>query len=536
MKKLFFLLAALLHFTTIGHAQLNQVCETFEAANPNSFILDPIGFFDCGDIINPASFTNVLGATHGTPRVVNTPGNQCSGSSSLLMGVTNGGCGEGFFINYNFQAGRVYNITFNSKLWNGSSANVVLSNYSLNVRGTTGLTHSPTLNNTCSSCAENAFSVQPTSQSLIEQLSFSTIAPSAGCHANILRFYPCQNYSQLWFFPTSTSINSGVNAGILIDDLCISESMVSPIISCRPITFFNATNTNGCNGTVSPASVPGLAITHGTPRIVNNGCGASNAALFLNSNGGNCGEGITLDYNFQANTPYRIVLKTLVTTLPPPGTLGSYSLNLMAVNQVGAATGNCDNVCSQLAPAPTGQSLQISQLNYTSLGANGNCISTVLSFTSNANYTRLYLHPTSTVPVGEVQVGLIIDDICIERQCGNPPFVPYFTNDDPSNFIAQDLGNTTQAGMVPGLSIWPNPSSGKFSIELKGYENSIETGDELFVNVYNAYGQMVFSQPMDGDSRLASFELGQQHGNGFYLVSLMKNGQRIDVKRLVVSR
>ncbi len=77
-------------------------------------------------------------------------------------------------------------------------------------------------------------------------------------------------------------------------------------------------------------------------------------------------------------------------------------------------------------------------------------------------------------------------------------------------------------GSISGVTVYPNPSNGTFSINVNGNEaNSYE------VNVYNALGQVVYNNTMDVTSNSFTYQINLDHvANGMYQVEMVNgNGQ-----------
>ncbi|MFC7772468.1 T9SS type A sorting domain-containing protein [Flavobacterium sp. GCM10027622] len=161
-------------------------------------------------------------ASHGTPSVYGTVG---TNTWAWLWSHSN--TGEGIVTNYNFQAGRVYQVTFDVRATtNISNPNATVLGSTLNVRAASGI----------SGGTSTAIPTPSSSQSIWS----STVANAGtGWRTVTVSFSPTSNQTQLWFYPLMTA-NSGANGSAQI------QMEVDNVVVIPPVTsVFQFQNANG---------------------------------------------------------------------------------------------------------------------------------------------------------------------------------------------------------------------------------------------------------------------------------------------------
>jgi Secretion system C-terminal sorting domain/Tyrosine-protein kinase ephrin type A/B receptor-like/Thrombospondin type 3 repeat len=94
------------------------------------------------------------------------------------------------------------------------------------------------------------------------------------------------------------------------------------------------------------------------------------------------------------------------------------------------------------------------------------------------------------------------------------------------------LGNGRVLAEGLQMELYPNPSSGKFTLELHGLEH----GSEGLLSVLDQLGRVVFEQKIEAETRLLQLDLTEQNlGSGEYYVRLMGDEafvvQKLSLKR-----
>ncbi len=167
-----------------------------------------------GDGYNAPSCVQGWQASHGTPSVVGTVGNN---TSAWMWSYSN--TGEGIYTNYNFQAGKTYQVSFKirTSTKNGSATSAVLNSLAI-VKAVSGLT---TSSSTQMPVALNGGEViwQRTIGTNINTPDIITVC-----------YTPTRNNSQLCFYPLMTALSSanGNNqVQMEIDDVFVTPPVTS---------------------------------------------------------------------------------------------------------------------------------------------------------------------------------------------------------------------------------------------------------------------------------------------------------------------
>ena len=187
-----------------------------------------------GDGFNGANCVSGWTASHGTPTVMGTVG---SNTWAWLWSHSNGG--EGIMTNYNFEAGRTYQVSFRVRATtNISNPNNTVLNSTLNVRAANGLTGSSSTTIPTPTSSQNIWS--------------RTVAQVGSNWTTVtLNYSPNVNYSRLWFYPLMTansSTNGSAQIQMEVDDIAVTPPVTSEF------NFQNA------GGTVKTDFCPGEAI------------------------------------------------------------------------------------------------------------------------------------------------------------------------------------------------------------------------------------------------------------------------------------
>lgn len=241
MKKALFTVALLIPAGNFAWGQ-TVVDESFEQSCSNS---------------SNAFYTNCVSgwtSASGTPDNSSLLGSAYAGNKyAHLYAKFDGGCAnnegsEGILLNYNFQAGVTYKISYAIK--GSKGINTASQTYFSHWLLTNGMP-----NQTGGNCtAGDLTPMVPSGSQTIHTPSFN----AASWTVNQQTFVPNANFSQLWFrhFITSSVLNSSASATILIDKVVIEKiCTVTPTISAgssfcegSPITLIgDYSPSNGCN-------------------------------------------------------------------------------------------------------------------------------------------------------------------------------------------------------------------------------------------------------------------------------------------------
>ena len=167
-----------------------------------------------GDGYNAPSCVQGWQASHGTPSVVGTVG---SDTSAWMWSYSNKG--EGIFTNYNFQAGKTYEVSFKIKTStkNSNPTSAVLNSLAI-VKAVSGLTTSSS-------------TVIPTALNGGELIWQRTIGTNINNEDTITVCYtPTKNNSQLCFYPlmtASSTTNGGNQVQMEVDDIFVTPPVTS---------------------------------------------------------------------------------------------------------------------------------------------------------------------------------------------------------------------------------------------------------------------------------------------------------------------
>jgi hypothetical protein len=118
---------------------------------------------------------------------------------------------------------------------------------------------------------------------------------------------------------------------------------------------------------------------------------------------------------------------------------------------------------------------------------------------------------TQTIVVDGAQLGVGLYDYWVQAWSANDCYG--LDSIEITVINADGIGDHTDAYIV---NVYPNPSSGLFSIELKGFNE-----EKLNVSVYNAQGQLVYQRAYEASSKHQNFKLDlREMAKGVYTLRL----------------
>lgn len=121
----------------------------------------------------------------------------------------------------------------------------------------------------------------------------------------------------------------------------------------------------------------------------------------------------------------------------------------------------------------------------------------------------------------------IIDSIKIEWPLG---IIEYFTNVNTNQFVQYIEGATSTSitqknNNAIDFSVYPNPNSGSFVLQLK---NTLETGEFILMNTL---GQKVYEQKITQQQTIVQTK---NLSKGIYTYTIMVNKQKLGNGKLVI--
>ncbi len=226
----------LIIFFTSGFSFGQPLKRSFKCAMSENFENRELGP-GCGNTVvtgPPANSSGpILGISHGTPRIeigcTHVDSNDPDPQGLLLVSQFGGECGEGFWLEMDFDAQKSYIISFSAYLKN--PANSKLSNYRLNIRAANNIINN---GNGCDMCY--GF---PDNSTLFETISSVSHAQfgdqSNDCQSIELdEYFPSQNFNKIWFSPENIGSGNDI-LGIVIDNICITEICPDCLIFNDPV-------------------------------------------------------------------------------------------------------------------------------------------------------------------------------------------------------------------------------------------------------------------------------------------------------------
>lgn len=350
--------------------------------------------------------------TNGTPAVyrdVDGFGNAFNGSQFMFLGVDNTTIGEGAALQYNFQAGKSYQITFARK---NATAGTQLDIAYVLLQGAIPYTYN-------TGVGASAFPAIPGN---------AYVAHSEDNYTNntwqvltITTPVLATSYSRIWFRPSS-NISQG-QAFLLVDSLCIKEVVTTPIsntctdfedclIDATNGTTLNLTRNHTFNtyGNGNAGCLQDWEVTNGTPSIYRDvdGFGAAytgNQFVFLGVDNNAITEGAAYKYQFQAGQSYRI---TFARKNAVAGTQLKMDYVLLQ-NQIPYTYNS--SIGASATPAIPGNALVVS--TESSLTSNSWQVLTITTPVLTNSYSRFWIRPSWTAST-QAQTFFLMDSFCIQ--------------------------------------------------------------------------------------------------------------------------
>jgi hypothetical protein len=243
-----------------------------------------------------------------------------------------------------------------------------------------------------------------------------------------------------------------------------------------------------------------------------------------------CNEGIFFDFNFRAGKSYKITFTTSVALVPADAS--NYFLRMITAN--GLATNNVltscvagQGDCAGAPPMTTSQS-QIAFMAFPSLGTPTSCVTHVITFSPNANYSQLWIYPTNTR--GNESAAVVLEDICIRSY----NLLPIKGGDqlEALAFGNDELDFNTNIEQ-PSFSVYPNPSQGSFFAQINNLPESNDN-HPIKLKLYSNTGQLLKEQFVQAST--IQLELDEQPATGIYFLVMEQDGKILDTKKVIVQR
>jgi plastocyanin len=96
--------------------------------------------------------------------------------------------------------------------------------------------------------------------------------------------------------------------------------------------------------------------------------------------------------------------------------------------------------------------------------------------------------------------------------------------------IVQSVTGIEETAMLANISIYPNPTNGKFNLEFNNAD--IPSEKDCNLEIYNINGQKIYQTPVLYPT--SEFDLSTQ-SNGIYFIKI-KNGQAVLTKKIVIEK
>jgi len=117
---------------------------------------------------------------------------------------------------------------------------------------------------------------------------------------------------------------------------------------------------------------------------------------------------------------------------------------------------------------------------------------------------------------------------CVPTVIKDPlPDAKTYTTSKSNSYKTNGPTSTSEPGLESSVTIFPNPSNGKFTIQTNSYQLS----PNIQIEVYNVYGEKVNSQTINKNSNSIVLNVP----NGLYFLYL-KSGNETAVKKLILSQ
>lgn len=176
-------------------------------------------------------------ASHGTPTVLGNINNNTWAWLTVSKDTS-----EGIYTNYNFTAGKTYEISFKVKAYtNIEATESKLQNPTVNIRATSALVHST---------SKKPQQIEENSQLIWSK---AVAKPKAYWQTIKMTYIPTKNNTQIWFYPSvhhNEKLNDTSKVAMEIDDIEIK------VITESVLSNFQESNTTSLDNTESVVSNP----------------------------------------------------------------------------------------------------------------------------------------------------------------------------------------------------------------------------------------------------------------------------------------
>ena len=444
--------------------------------------------------------------TNGTPSIwrnTDGQGNAYDGTQMILEGVSGDGVNsEGVALVYNFMAGHAYTVTLARR---NSIANTFINIHYVLLDSSLGYTYNYNVGGSPTPAIPTGALVAYTDTNLASQawqvVSFTTPVLS-------------KNYTRLWFRADYSSAQQ--TAYLLIDSVCVTETQVPDYCMSFDSCDISDTHTRDhafdVLGNGHPGCLSDWEVTNGTPSIWRNTDGQGNAydgtQMILEgvSGDGVNSEGVALKYNFLAGQTYTI-------SLARRNSIAATFINLNYVlldSSLGYAYNY--NVGGSPTPAiPAGALVAYADTNIASQPWQ------VVSFTTpllTKSYTRLWFR--ADYPTAQQTAYMLIDSVCIRGNSSPAPVEPL------TNFATPVLFQNTS-----------NPFSDETIISYYIPQGAAQIG---YIQIYDVAGKLVKLYPVNANGKGSVTVNAAGMPSGVYLYTLVVNGTRTEMKKMLIAK
>ena len=278
-----------------------------------------------------------------------------------------------------------------------------------------------------------------------------------------------------------------------------------------------------------------LGISHGTPKVVT-GCTSAydpdpfSRGLNLAAAGTNgCGDGVWFETELTPEKNYLLTFDVVPKPGIAPNTDGVIVLNIAAA--VGLQDLNNNNTCNSLCQGSLQNGIfmehagQVNVSELPSLG--GHCTSVRLHFQPAQYFTQLLFY--SEVLNSNTFLGnLMLDNICLVEWSS-----PQVGGETPTEQIRVAIKENNNSLLIPQkrmpsngqpeVNVYPNPSNGKFYVEVPSGLLSLGQGLELCLRDLN--GQLIYKQEIAGSTELINLNKQINNGAGAYILTVADGGK-----------